>query len=236
MWKAPYRMTRSGMGLAVVLTLGQAGACVAQEAVPESEDCAPNCQQAAVSVEPKDEDPVDLRDAETADDPIREATDSFTGGPFVDFAESAPDLSSPTFRSSRQAARILEPTGAVLATAESFRLLTVLSPSVLATCSSTRPDLPDSRIRPEEVADRVGTLTVAVFSESQVNFSFRTTDHSPEYAISVNGLQARDIQVSDDKSGELVARVLGAHIMLIRDATEFFNCTGGGDYQVTLGR
>lgn len=236
MLKALYRMTRSGMGLAVALTLAQAGACVAQEAAPESEGCAPNCQQAVVDVEPMDEIPADLRDEETADDPILEVTVPFTGSPFIDFAESAPDLSSPTFRSVRQAARILEPTGAVLATAESFRLLTVLSPSVLATCSSTRPDLPDSRIRTEEVADRVGTLTVAVFSESQVNFSFRTTDGSPEYAISVNGLQARDVQVSDDASGELVARVLGAHIMLIRDATEYFNCTGGGDYEVTLGR
>jgi hypothetical protein len=86
--------------------------------------------------------------------------------------------------------------GGVLVTAEPFRLLTDLTESRLAGCQSTRPDLPDARIQPEEIADRIGSLALAVFEEGEVSFTFRTTTNGAEYAITMDGTKSGPVQVS----------------------------------------
>jgi hypothetical protein len=126
--------------------------------------------------------------------------------------------------------------GAVLVRAESFRLLTALSATSAATCRSLRPDLPDARIRPEEFADRVGTVTLAVFDGKQVNLSFRTTVGSPEYAVTLDGLQASDVRVSPTGDGGVVVSVSDVPLTVTRDRTESFYCSSSAGFSVTVVR
>ena len=151
----------------------------------------------------------------------------------LEFLES-PDDASPTFRSEPQSVTIREAMGAVLATAESFRLLTDLTESRLAVCESTRFDLPDSRILPGEIVDRVGSLDLAVFEAGQVSFTFRTTTDGTEYAITMNGYKPGDVDVSRAESGEIVLAATGAPLMVIRDRAETFICDGAADFTIRL--
>jgi hypothetical protein len=151
----------------------------------------------------------------------------------VEFSESPGDK-SPTFRSEPQPVTVREAMGAVLVTAESFRLLTDLTESRLAGCQSTRPDLPDARIQPDEIADRIGSLALAVFEEGQVSFTFRTTTNGTEYAITMNGTKSGAVQVSRAESGELVLSATGAPLSVIRDRAEMFTCAGAADFTIRL--
>ena len=153
----------------------------------------------------------------------------------VEFSES-PGGESPTFRSEPQPVTVREAMGAVLVTAESFRLLTDLTESRLAGCQSTRPDLPDARIQPEEIADRVGSLTLAVFEKGEVSLTFRTTTNGTEYAITMNGTQSGAVQVSRAESGELVLSATGAPLSVIRDRAEMFTCAEAADFRIRLAR
>ncbi len=151
----------------------------------------------------------------------------------VKFSESSGG-ESPTFRSEPQPVAVREAMGAVLVTAESFRLLTDFTDSRLAGCQSTRPDLPDARIQPEEIADRVGSLALAVFEEGEVSFTFRTTTNGTEYAITMTGTQSGAVQVSRAQSGELVLSATGAPLSVIRDRAEMFTCAGAADFTITV--
>lgn len=151
----------------------------------------------------------------------------------VVFSES-PGGESPTFRSEPQPVAVREAMGAVLVTAESFRLLTDFTDSRLARCQSTRPDLPDARIQPEEIADRVGSLALAVFQEGEVSFTFRATANGTEYAITMNGTKSGTVQVSRAQSGELVLSATGAPLSVIRDRAEMFTCAGAADFTIRL--
>jgi hypothetical protein len=124
--------------------------------------------------------------------------------------------------------------GAVLVTAESFRLLTDLTESRLAGCQSIRPDLPDAQIQPEEIADRVGSLALTVFEEGEVSFTFRTTTNGTEYAITMNGTKSGAVEVSRAESGELVPSATGAPLSVIRDRAEMFTCAGAADFTITV--
>jgi hypothetical protein len=123
--------------------------------------------------------------------------------------------------------------GAVLATAESFRMLTDLIEPRLAGCRSTRPDLPDARILPGEIADRVGSLNLAVFEDGQVNLTFRTTTNGPEYAITLRS-ESGVVQVSRAASGELVLVGTGAPLSVTRERAEMFTCDGAADFTIRL--
>jgi hypothetical protein len=103
--------------------------------------------------------------------------DAPAGGSTAEFAESAGDGGAPTFRSESQPVTVKDAMGAVLVTAEEFRLRTALTESRLAECRSTRPDLPEARIQPDEIADRVGTLALAVFDQKHV------PNHDGRYGI-----------------------------------------------------
>lgn len=124
--------------------------------------------------------------------------------------------------------------GAVLVTAEPFRLLTDLTESRLAGCQSTRPDLPDARIQPEEIADRAGSLALAVFEEGEASFTFRTVTDGTEYAITMNGFKSGAVEVSRAESGRLVLSATGAPLSVIRDRTEMFSCAGAADFTITV--
>ena len=152
----------------------------------------------------------------------------------VEFSESPGDGSVPTFRSEPQPANVREAMGAVLVTAESFRLLTDLTESRLAGCQSTRPDLPDARIQPEEIRDRVGSLNLTVFEDGKVAFTFRTTTGGTEYAITMNGFKSGAVEVSRAESGRLVLSATGASLRVIRDRTEMFSCAGAADFTITV--
>lgn len=141
---------------------------------------------------------------------------------------------SPTFRSDPQPVTVREAMGAVLVTAEPFRLLTDVTESRLAGCQPTRPDLPDARIQPEEIADRIGSLALAVFEEGEVSFTFRTTTNGAEYAITMDGTKSGTVQVSRTQSGELVLSATGAPLSVIRDRAEMFTCAGAADFTIRL--
>ncbi len=151
----------------------------------------------------------------------------------VEFSES-PGGESPTFRSDPQPVTVREAMGAVLVTAEPFRLLTDLTESRLAGCQPTRPDLPDARIQPEEIADRIGSLALAVFEEGEVSFAFRTTTNGAEYAITMDGTKSGTVQVSRAQSGELVLSATGAPLSVIRDRAEMFTCAGATNFTIRL--
>lgn len=151
----------------------------------------------------------------------------------VEFSESSGG-ESPTFRSDPQPVTVREAMGAVLVTAESFRLLTDLTETRLTECQSTRPDLPDARIQPEEIADRVGSLALTVFEKGEVSFTFRTTTNGTEYAITMNGTQSGAVQVSRAESGELILSATGAPLGVIRDRAEMFTCAGAADFTIRL--
>ncbi|MCK5490164.1 MAG: hypothetical protein KAI98_09245 [Gemmatimonadetes bacterium] len=151
----------------------------------------------------------------------------------VEFSES-PGGESPTFRSDPQPVTVREAMGAVLVTAEPFRLLTDLTESRLAGCQPTRPDLPDARIQPEEIADRIGSLTLAVFEEGEVSFTFRTTTNGAECAITMDGTKSGTVQVSRAQSGELVLSATGSPLSVIRDRAEMFTCAGATNFTIRL--
>lgn len=54
--------------------------------------------------------------------------------------------------------------------------------------------------------------------------------------ITVDGSRAEDVQVSNSDNGIVVARVVGAPKMLIRNSVEPFVCSEGGDFEVALAR
>lgn len=141
---------------------------------------------------------------------------------------------SPTFRSEPQPVTLRNTMGADLVTAESFRLLTDLTEVRLAGCQSTRPDLPDARPLPEEIADRVGSLTLVVFEEGQVSFTFRTTTNGTEYALTMNGFEPGVVHTLREESGELVLSATGAPLSIIRDRTETFTCVDAADFTIRL--
>jgi len=144
------------------------------------------------------------------------------------------DAGAPTFRAKSQPISVREAMGAILATTDAFRLMTDLTDARLTGCTSTRPDLPDARIQPEEIADRIGSLSLAVFENGQVNFTFRTTTDGTEYAISLSG-PARDlVQVTREDSGGLVLSATGAPLGVIRDKVEMFQCPGAADFTIRL--
>jgi hypothetical protein len=124
--------------------------------------------------------------------------------------------------------------GGVLVTAEPFRLLTDLTESRLAGCQSTRPDLPDARIQPEEIADRIGSLALAVFEEGEVSFTFRTTTNGAEYAITMDGTKSGPVQAVARQSAELVLSATGAPLSVIRDRAEMFTCARAADFTIRL--
>ena len=62
------------------------------------------------------------------------------------------DAGAPTFRAESQPISVREAMGAILATTDAFRLVTDLTDARLTGCTSTRPDLPDARIQPAEIA------------------------------------------------------------------------------------
>jgi hypothetical protein len=129
---------------------------------------------------------------------------------------------------------VQEAMGAILVTTDSFRLLTDLAEPRLTGCTSTRPDLPDARILPGEIADRVGSLNLAVFENGQVNFSFRTTTDGAEYAITMNASRPDLIQVTRSDSGELVLTATGGPLSVVREKTETFSCADVADFTITL--
>lgn len=159
--------------------------------------------------------------------------DAPAGGSTAEFAESAGGGGAPTFRSEPQPVTVKKAMGAVLVTAEDFRLRTALT-SRLAECQSTRPDLPEARIQPDEIADRVGTLNLAVFDQKQVNFTFRTTTHGTEYALTVDGSKPNAVQVSLSPSGALVLSATGAPMSVIRDKAETFSCPGAAAFTIRI--
>lgn len=142
------------------------------------------------------------------------------------------DAGAPTFRSEPQPVTVQEAMGALLATTESFRLLADFTDSRLARCASTRPDLPDARIQPTEIADRVGSLNLALFEGGQVNFTFRTTTNGTEYAITMNASGPDAVEVVRSDSGELVLSATGAPLSVVRDQVEMFSCTGVADFTI----
>lgn len=149
------------------------------------------------------------------------------------FIES-PGGKSPTFRSDPQPVSVRKAMGAVLVSVDSFRLLTDFTAPRLAGCQSTRPDLPDARIHPGEIADRVGSFTLAVFEKGMVSFTFRTTTNGTEYAITMKGMGSDAVQVSRAESGELVLSATAAPLSVIRDRSEMFTCTGAADFTIRL--
>ena len=151
----------------------------------------------------------------------------------IEFTESAGGQPAPTFRSEAQSIEVKDVMGSVLATTESFRLLTDLTESRLAACKSTRPDMPDARIDPAEIADRVGSLNLVVFDGKEVNFTFRTTTDGPEYALTVNAPKG-DVQVTSSESGKLVLSATGARLSVTREKTEMFSCPGAADFTIIL--
>lgn len=148
--------------------------------------------------------------------------------------EFVDDGAAPTFRAEPQPVTIREAMGAVLATSESFRLLTDLTGSRLAGCESTRPDLPDARIDPAEIADRVGSLNLAVFEDGQANFTFRTTTGGTEYAITMNASESEAVQVTRADSGELILSATAAPLSVTRDKAETFSCVEAADFAIRL--
>lgn len=148
--------------------------------------------------------------------------------------EFTDDGAAPTFRAESQAVTVREAMGAVLVTAESFRLLTDFTDSLLAGCSSTRPDLPDARIQPEEIRDRVGSLSLAVFEDGKVNFTFRTITGGTEYAITMNGSGRDAVQVTRADSGELVLSGTETPLSVIRNKAEMFYCNDAAHFTIRL--
>ena len=152
----------------------------------------------------------------------------------IEFTESAGGQPAPTFRSEAQPIEVKDVMGSVLATTESFRLLTDLTESRLAACKSTRPDMPDAHFDPAEFADRVGSLNLAVFDGKEVNFTFRTTTDGPEYALTVNAPKGDGVQVTSSESGKLVLSATGARLSVTREKTEMFSCPGAADFTIIL--
>jgi hypothetical protein len=152
-------------------------------------------------------------------------------GPTLEFAESG---GAPTFRSEAQTVTLQDVMGSALVTAEEFRLRTEGMTGWLAGCQSMRPDLPDARILPTEIADRVGKLSLAVFNEEQVNFSFRSTTDGTEYVLTVDGSQADSVAVSTASSGALTATVTAAPMIVVRNKEESFHCPNGADFTVKI--
>ena len=148
--------------------------------------------------------------------------------------EFVDDGAAPTFRAESQPISVREAMGAILATTDAFRLMTDLTDARLTGCTSTRPDLPDARIQPAEIADRIGSLSLVVFENGQVNFTFRTTTDGTEYAITMGGLGPVLVQVTHVDSGELVLSATGAPLRVIRDKTEMFQCAGAADFTIRL--
>lgn len=157
-----------------------------------------------------------------------------TGASTVEFAESAGRGGAPTFRSEAQPVTVQDAMGAVLVTAEEFRLRTVRTDSWLAECQSMRPDLPDARVQPDEIADRVGSLSLAVFDQKQVNFSFRATTDGTEYVLTVDGSQADSVKVTASPSGALVASVTEAPMTVVRNKEESFYCPAAAAFTIKI--
>ena len=141
---------------------------------------------------------------------------------------------APTFRSDAQTATLKDMMGSVLATADEYRLRAEGMESWLAGCQSMRPDLPDARILPAEIAELVGSLNLAVFNQEQVNFSHRSTKDDAEYVLTVDGSQADSTVVSAAASGALTATVTGAPMLVVRNKEESFHCANGADFTVKI--
>lgn len=160
-------------------------------------------------------------------------------GPYLTVGPIAPtiEFSGPpgdTFRSDPQAVEMHEMGGSVLATTDSFRLLTDVTEARLSTCQSTRPDLPDESFDPAEVEDRVGTLSLAVFDKEKVNFSFRSTEGTPEYVLTVEAEEDDDLELSSEESGRLVVSATDARLNVTRDKVLTFYCPGAADFTIIL--
>jgi len=140
----------------------------------------------------------------------------------------------PTFLAESQPVTVQDVMGSTLASTDSFRLQTHFTDARLAGCESTRPDLPDAVIVPTEVTDRVGSLSLAVFEDGQVNYSFRTTDDGAEYAITMNANNPDAVEVVRAVSGELLLLATGAPLSVTRNKTEMFSCTGAADFSIKL--
>ena len=140
----------------------------------------------------------------------------------------------PTFQSEPQPVKVMEAMGAVLVTADSFRLLTNLTDIRLEGCQSTRPDLPDAQIFPEEIADRTGSLNFAVFAEGKSSFTFRTTTGGAEYAISMGDFKPAEAQVTRTDSGEIILSATGVSLNITRDLEQTFVCNAAGDFTIRL--
>lgn len=144
----------------------------------------------------------------------------------------------PTFLSEAQTVTVQDAMGAVLVTAEEYRLRTKGMEAWLATCQSMRPDLPDARVLPSEIADRVGKLSFAVFNREQVNFSFRSVESTDpggaEYVLTVDGSQADSVSVTEGSPGTLTAAVIGAPMIVVRNKEESFHCANAADFTVKI--